>query len=631
MSKVKKLRGEIKSKLEIVKKINDDPSKASDNLYDLYLKDAEIDKKISDSIEGLKSKLKRKKDNKEDIFGSIIDIANDFLTTRSNKIQLNDNEKLLSGRKLKKYALESASITVKDSKNIVKESVKKVLFVDSDSSICGVDTEMPQDSMTISPKEFDFLNVLQNDPSSSIGMIMYEEESPSSGDIKMNRELYNAFSNNYTFSSKSGKNLFSLSWDSGNQEYQVSGLKQGIAAVKVGEFMEDYYDSIETPKIEYIIKTAMLMTLQGDGENPESFDKAMAYLNRLCSKLFKLCGSPMEDSGLIQTTSQQFSENDSDIQSYFDFDDVEGIDIDDEDDRYRKVLRFKDCGNFEIPSPQTSFEDFVFLSDGNLSNLVDDTLDSVALNAAIQSDNQNMFDNINLELLNMFILNVPKALVSSVLSPKVFYPLVVAYKQLKGVILDIKELMKKLYKLVHTIIKEVFWKFLTEFWKFIKKDLLDFVANVGMKILKNKYKHFVRILTAIIDLLRKLLTVGFKSCLEIFLAIIGAIKGALNLPGGKINVPGFILGFADILPGYSADRAYMNSAERASQLGLNTGTIYGEPNKYLLMMKSVIEGISEESDTNSFVKVSNKKITIPTPAGPLTIPPGILNSSGKVF
>ena len=43
-----------------------------------------------------------------------------------------------------------------------------------------------------------------------------------------------------------------------------------------------------------------------------------------------------------------FDETDEYVEYYFDFDDVEGIDLDDEDSRYRRVLRFKDCYNFEI-------------------------------------------------------------------------------------------------------------------------------------------------------------------------------------------------------------------------------------------------------------------------------------------
>ncbi len=630
MSKVKKLRNQLKSKIEVIKKVNDDPKLITDDLYDIYADGiTRTDKLLQSKVDGLKSKLKKKKE-KVDIFSSIIDVASGFLANKTNKIATND--KLLSGNKIKKYAMESARITSEDSKNIVMNAVKKTLFVDEETSICGVDTLMPDDTISIAPKEFDFLEVLQNDPVSKIGMIMYEDPNNNVGDIKMNREFYTTFSNPYTFSSKSGNSLFDLNWNSGTQKYDVSGLQQGGSIPKVGQFVNDYYDSIETPNLEYITKTAMLMTLQGDGENPQVFDKAINELNKLCGKLFKICNSPTEESGLIQTTSQQFNENDQDIESYFDFNDVEGIDLDDEDARYRKVLKFVDCGEFEVPSSQSNFEDFVFLSQTeNLGQLVDTTLLNTAQNASQNSDNFAPIDNIQLELINLFVLNVPKALVSSIVSPKFIFPIVLTWRQIKGFAGEVKDFMKKLSKLFFKIIKDVFWKFIQEFWNFIKRDLLKFVQEVALKIITNKFKRYRRILLAIISLIRKILSKGIDNCLAIFQAIIDTILGAINARGPVINVPGILLSFSDLLPGYSTDRAFINSTERIAGLGLNTGPVYGEANEMLMMMKSVLEGHSEEIDNNSHIKGGNKFTVLASPMGPIPVPPGFINFSGKMF
>ena len=211
--KVKRLRNQIKSKIEVIKKINDDPKKTSEDLYDLYLDDkvGELSKKFSTKKDGLLGKFsKKKKDNQGDIFGSIVDIASSFLDDKNSKFETND--KLVSKNKLKKYGLEAASITVKDSKRIVNDAVNTILFIDTETSICGVETEMPTDTLTVSPKEFDFLEVLQVDPSSDLGQIMYEKQSPSVGKVKMNRDFYSTFSTPYTFSSTSGKDLFDLNF-----------------------------------------------------------------------------------------------------------------------------------------------------------------------------------------------------------------------------------------------------------------------------------------------------------------------------------------------------------------------------------------------------------------------------------
>ena len=323
MGKVSTLRNKIKSKIEVIKKINDNPKLSSDNLYDLYGEGVtNVDKLLQSKIGGLTSKFSKKSnENKENIFGSLIDTASGFLNSKSNTIQVGD--KLITGNKIKRYALQSADKTLKSGKQIVQDSVKEVLFVDSDTSICGVETNMPSDSMIIKPTEIDFLEMLQTEPTSKVGQIMYEAPSPSYGTTKMNRDLYGSFNGPYTFSSNQGQSMFDMNWNSSLQEWNVSGLHQGGGnnVPKVGDFVSQYYDSIETPDLNYIIKTSMLMTLQGDGENPQIFDEAINGLNRLCNKLFKICGQE-EQSNLIQTTSQQFSENDLDVESYFDFADL---------------------------------------------------------------------------------------------------------------------------------------------------------------------------------------------------------------------------------------------------------------------------------------------------------------------
>lgn len=631
--KIKKLRNKIKSKIEVIKKINDTPVDGGE-LYDLYL-DAKVDdlsKKFSSKKDALLGKFsKKKKDNQGDIFSSVIDIASTFLNDTNAKVESND--KLASKNKLKKYALQSADITVKDSKRIVNDAVREVLFVNTETSICGVETGFPSDTISISPKEFDFLEVLQVDPLSDLGTIMYEQPSPSVGKVKMNRDLYGAFSSPYTFSATNGKDLFDLNWNTASQEYDVSGLKQGLSALKVGEFTKDYYSSIEGPNMDDIIRNTMLLTLKGGGDNPPIVDEALGFLTELCEKLFGLCGSP-EESNLIQTTSKMFNENDADVESYFDFNDVEGIDVDDRETRLRKVLKFVDCGNFEVPTSTENFEDFVYLSTetNNLSELSDSILANAAANAALNSGSDVPPIQFQLELISGFILNLPKAIIGSIISPKYILPIVLAYKAVQNVTLDdVKDLMKKLSKLFFKIIKDVFWRFIQEFWKLIKRDLLAFVAEIAATILGKKYKRLIAILLSIISILRKILAKNFDNCLELFTTIIQAITSALNLKGPSINIPGIILSFSDILPGYSTDRAYMNAAERMAKAGLNTGEIYGEANELLAFGKALIDGNSEEIDNNSFIKAASKFVVIPTPLGPVPLPPGYISVAGKIF
>jgi hypothetical protein len=630
-SKIKDQKSKIKSKIDAVKRIADDGEKSFKEKSDKFLKDlpttdALFGKKLSDFA----AKRKKKNENNKDIFGELIDTVEGFLGT-NNKIEI--NEKSTNKQRLRQHANDSVHETLMSSKTIVMDSVKKVLF--SGDGICGNNRTLSSEPIELSPSEFDFMNILTVSPSSNSGKIVYEQPSPDKGLVKMNRELYSTFSNgSFEFKTKDDTKLFDLSWDQGTQKYTVSGLNGNPTNTE--QFLTDYYNNIEFLDISGVTKTAMLMTLQGDGTEPPLFDKGFNDLNRLLAKLCAICNNPQStDSTLNQNANTQFNENDDDIEFYFDFDDVEGIDLDDENARYKKVLRFKDCDNFEVPSDSNNFEDFVYLS--NKKNL-NDAVNSALLNAAASASAESTvpLDNLHISILNTFILNLPKALIGSVLAPKYFLPIVIVYKSVVAgagsLVLSAKEIMKKLSKLFNEIVKNLLWKFISEFWKRVKIDLLNFLQRLALKILKNKTKRYYVIVSTLIALLTKILEIGLDNCADLFKLITQSIESALKGGNIKIPIPGFLLGLSHNLPGYSTDRAQLNIVEKLEASGISTSPIFGESNNLNALVKSIIDGNTEETDANSFIQVSTQEVIIPTPFGlPIIIPPGIINSSGKMF
>jgi hypothetical protein len=623
-NKIKETKNTIKSKIEAVKRINDDLTSNANKSFDKFLTDIPstetlFGKKLSDFAE----KRKKKVENKKDVFADLIDVVEGFLG--SNK-KFEGSEKEFSKQRLKQITQQSLHLTINDSKKIMMDSVNKILFVGD--GICGTNKTFPVDSITLSPNEFDFMNVLTVDPSSNSGQIVYEKPSPDKGFVKMNRVLYSGFTTNQTFTTKDNTNLFDISWNSTPQNYTVSGLS---SISNVETLMSQYYSNIEHIDLSGVTKTAMLMTLQGDPNDPPLFDKGFNDLNRLLSKICPSCGNP--SNGLNQN-SPQFNENDEDVEFYFDFDDVEGIDLDDEDNRYKKVLKFKDCNEFKIPSNPTHFEDFVYLTNKqNLNESVSNALLNAATDAHDQSGGSIPLDNFHISILNNFILNLPKALIGTILSPKYIFPIVVAYKAVitNGEVNNVKSVMKKLSKLFNEIIKNILWKFISEFWKLVKMDLLIFLQSLALKILKNKNKRYYLIVATLIALLTKILESGIGDCKTLYSLINNSID--LALKGGKssIPVPGFLLSFSDLSTGYSQDRAFMNITQKLESSGISMAPIFGEPNNLVSLVKSVVDGHTEEMDANSFIKVANKEIILPSPMGPIVIPPGLLNSSGKMF
>jgi len=628
MSKLKDTKARLQSKLEVINKINDDPNSLLDSLSDKLLKDLpSTDQLFGKKLDDFLNKAKRKKENKKDIFGDLIEIAEGFLSS-GKKVESSD--KLLSKGKLKQHALTAGKRTLDSSKEIVTSSVKKAFF--AGDGICGANLTLSGINVEIKPEEIDLMNILTVDPTTSTGQIVYEQQSPNKGKEKVNRELYSIFSGGtYQFDSNSNNTLFKAQWNQSTQVFNVTDFN----GLNVETFFNDYYSTIELPDIQHITKTAMLMTIQGDGSDNPLFNKGMNNINRLLQKLCAICGTPTKKDELKnQNAVDMFNETDEDIESYFDFDDVEGIDLDDEDARFRKVLKFKDCDNFETPVNPTTIEDFVYFSNKKpLNELVDSTLGRTATQAYLDSESSIPPINFNLNLMNLFILNLPKALISSLLTPKVFLPIVIIYKVVKSITnqaINVKTLMKMLSKLFNTIISQLLWRFLQEFWKLVKIDLIAYVIKIVKKILKNKFKRYLTILKSLISFLLKVLETEIDNCYALFSAVISAITAALaaNI---SLKIPGILLLLSERLPGYSQDRAFMNIMERVSASGVKTGPVFGETNNIGTLVKSIIDGHTEEMDQNSFVKIALKGGALPGPSGGAVIIPGLISGVGKVM
>jgi len=640
MSKVKDSTKKVKSKIDAIKKINDNPSVLTDSLYDKYLKDLpSTDELFGKKTDDFLKKRISKKQNHQNIFEQMIDLVDTFINKgdtnkpigefkRTNK----SIENLKIGKqKIKKHALTAANRTLDNSKTIVLDNVSKIFF--AGDGICGTNQTFVIDDITISPKEIDFLNILTMNPDNGIGKIVYEPLKTTTDKIKFDRELYKLFVPSetiYNFISLNNNSLFDIKFKSDTQKYVVSGLQYEA----FNTFFDEYYTSITFPDIEHIIKTSMLFTIQGDGSETTLFNKSLDKLERLLQKLMSVCGNQTKRDVLQNLNPiDLFDETDEDIEYYFNFDDVEGIDLDAEDARRRGVLKFRDCNNFEVPKNTTMIEDFIYFSEkDNIVTTLDNILNRVATDAYEKSDSTISLENFKLSMMNMFILNIPKAIISSILTPKIFLPIVIAYKAIKNIItdIDIYDLMKKLSKLFYSIIKDLFWFFIREFWKLIKPELIKFLSILVAKIIKNKNKRYLVIVTALIALLTRILQNGIDNCADLFDAVLVTINAALSAPR-PFNIPGILLGLSHYLPGYSEDRAILNIMERVEASGISLGPIYGEPNKLVDLIASIVKGNSEEMDSNSFIAVSNQEITIPTPVGPITIPPGLLSSSGKLI
>ena len=629
MYDLKEKEGQIKSKFNAIQAASDLKKNTDGKLKNFDESVENLQDQIGSTIDGFASKAKQKLPNTDNVFEKLSGTLEQILPKKNG-------ESLL--RTTTREAIRKTSVLIKP---IFLENIRKLFFANDNDFGCGTQTLMPYSGLTISPKEFDPLNILQTNPFDNLGKIAYEgEQTPSK--IKMNRVFYDTFSTSpYNFIAEDETQLFQMNWNSGIQKYQLTGID--TTTITVDQFITKYYESIEFPRLTDVVKNSFAMmfpigdilsTSQNNKSNPE-FDNALNKLINALDKLMGFCDN--NNSDLKQNPVDQFSERSADF-TFFDFDDVEGIDLDDENRRYNKVLRFTDCNNFEIPMNQKIVEDFAFYASTKNEVEVYKAFDDALAKTAKDAANRNIsipFPNFLLNLNKISLKGMLRALLSVIISPKFIFPMVVLWKMFKeasiNTFVNIKTIFKNISKFLHDTLKDIYNKFLEIFIKLIKPILALVIKDLIKRIMKNSKSKMKTILLALIDLLAMAIPfIGVKSCEDFYNAILQVLNYIRVGVNQKIN--GLLLQLAKRLPGYSEDRAALNAAEYLEANGIPTGDLYGQENNVMKFVSSILKGHQKEMDENSFVQVSLDYAQIPVAplGGVAVVPPGVLKAHGKL-
>lgn len=632
MYDLKEKEKQIKSKFKAIQKAGEIKKGVDDTLKQFDDTIENLQGQIGSTLDNFSSKIKKKLPNNDNIFEKITRDLDQILPKKNGESIL---------RTATRDSVRQTSTQIKP---IFLDNLRKLFFANDNDFGCGTSTLIPYSGLTISPKEFDFLDILQTDPFSNLGKISYEGNQ-SIDKIKMNRVFYETFTTSpYTFNAEDQTQLFEMNWNSGIQKFEISGLD--TTSLTVDAFITKYYESIEFPRLTDIVKNTFAMMFPiGDpnvlsvtpgGQSNPTFDSALSRLMKCIDGVTAFCDN--KNVELKQNPIDQFSEREVDVFTFFDFDEVEGIDLDDENRRLNKVLKFVDCNNFEIPMNQAVVEDFAFYASTKneieIYNAYDEAVDKIAKDAA----NRNIsipFPNFKLNLGNNTLKNLPKALLSVIVSPKFFFPIVLLWKMFKegaiNVFVSIKTFMKNIGKFLYNTFKDIYNKFLEIFWRIIKPQIALIVKDLIRRIMKNSKSKLRRVILALIDILSMLIPfVGVKSCEDFYNAILQVLS--LIRVGVNQKINGLLLQLSKRLPGYSEDRAIMNVAEFLEANGIPTGDLFGEENNVVQFVSSILKGHQKEMDENSFVQVSLDYAQIPVAplGGVAVIPPGVFKAHGKL-
>jgi hypothetical protein len=464
--------------------------------------------------------------------------------------------------------------------------------------------------------------------------------------------------NGKVYTGKSGKNLFDMQYTTTNSfgvtgnYYRVALIDRvnsnGSLANNVGEFLSDYYSTIKLidstdiqMQLVNILSGAVSINSQiGSGtlSNQSKF-----FL--IAQRILGLCFDSRQEIDVSGTA--KIAELDGVDDSFFELTEVDLRNIDNEITNVQNgVMEFVDCENVKLPVDSQNLVDQLIIFRDELDeqptqqqvSTMSNILDSISQNPQWAPIIPSNF-NTSVAIDKNVIKQIPLAVAAAVLSPKVLLPLYTllsvtqsgatyTYNQAvtsanttiqsgntvggsaSNVVTSGVDFIKKYKTFAIQTISLINNEFLKILFNELKKDILNLVVLILGDISKSqRLKKYAIILKLIrLALILSQLISDYRKCKSLMSNILLLLDSINNLgPKALItknSIPQGLLYLADLLPGYSPERATINTIELLQGLGIPTGTLPdGSPNLMLQFSLASNKGVDIERAENEKIEI----------------------------
>ena len=556
---------------------------------------------------------------------------------------------------LRKKFLEASVKIEPEIRNIISKNTLKALgcsqqqtfkgFNKSQYQQIGSMQQLPvQQGIYIPVQSLDFFGNLKNSPDSPVGKTYYEQPTPStstefkpfSGEVPfpMNKELYQrmdatnvnrSFKQEYgqLYKGSSGQDLFDIEYTKTN-EFGVSGDyyrvilidregdTPGLAANKVGEFINDYFSTINlvdstdiTLQLVNLLSGALNTKANlgpADIGNQSSFTLIAQRILGLCFDFRK----QIDVSGVAKV-----AELDGVDDAFFEptESDLRNIDIV-INNVQNGVMEFEDCDNIKLPVDYDSLTEqlgnFRLEQSGLTSEqkvtAMENIIDSISQNPSWKlfvPANFNAGVSINTNVLK----KLPLAVAAGVLTPKTLLPIFTMLSvlqtsatnninqaitsantniasgntvgnQTNNVINNGVDFLNKFRTFNINVISEIGAIYLKALFDIIKKDIINLlsiiIGDIAKYNIKKRYDIILRLIQFAIVIAQ--LIKDFRECKSLLNDIQSLLSLINGLPIKRPKIPLFLMPFTDFLPGEDPARASVNTIQILQKLGIPTGT-----------------------------------------------------------
>ena len=609
---------------------------------------------------------------------------------------------------LRKKLIETAVKIEPQVKKIISEEALKALgcsqeqtfkgYPQSDLNIKPITSPLRPitDGIYVPVQSLDLSSLLKSPVNSKLGQISFEKPDPSvtSGIFRpyegkepfpMNKEMnlrldnsnlgrsyYQEYSKYYQ--GKSGLPLFDFVYSKTNQYginqdcYRIAlinkpvnslivpGTTPGETINKVGEFLKDYYDTIKL--IDTVdFATALVNIISGAISIKANISaqevKQGTTFELILQRILGLCfdGRREIDVSGVSKVAELDGVNDS----FFELTEVDLRNIENRTANIQNgVMEFEDCDNVKLPvdyetlvNELIGFRDIVDVLGTNAQvSAVSGILDTIYENPdwkVFLPTNFNLDVAVNKEILKQ----IPLAVASAVLSPKVLLPIFTllqvvesgaknTYGQavadtnssiqtgntplggVNNIVNNSTDFLKVFKSFNIQVVSKIGEIFLKELYNVLKKDLINLLSSVIKDVEKSaKLKKYATILRYVNILLAvSQLVQDYRKCKSLITDILILLKTIYGKSNGNIPLP--LLMLSEFLPGTSPERATINAIEILQSFGIPTGVLPdGSPNLMGLYNLASNKGADDEETENG--KVEGAVIVPPITGGILRI------------
>lgn len=597
--------------------------------------------KITKPLDEWQDKKNKWLDEKKTLFDDLLDTYK--LSGRQQNNDVDDNDPYL-----KKVFVKSVRQVEPQIKTILSESIVKALG-------CTIDQEIQQNqTLYIKTQSIDLFNIFEVSPEEKIGKLYYEQKviNYNNFPFSMNRELYRLVQEiNQPLSVPAGNlylgtsntQLFDITYVesyidpiNGPQTGSFYKIQTGQRPdpLTVDKFLLDYYSTLSFLDFKQLlgnlanIITGCISKERNEGNQKIGFAQK---LNILMQRIFGLC---FDSNKEIDTSgTAKVSENDNIDNSFFEFSDFDLRFIEEKtSDIKLGVIEFEDCENVKVPMNTEALIDAILQIDFNEDN-VNNQIDQ-----AVNILNNVTDGSFKLRLDLEFIKQFPKAIVQTILSPKVILPIMIVVKalgqEIGNQVRNAVEFFKLFKSFVIEFVSRISGLFIKILFDIIKRDVRTLVSGILRDIAQEKKDKLKSMTKSLLIIASPLFILGAVKSFRECQSIIGQIEKILSLVQGSrggstgrnpltLDLPLSLLYGAKYLDGFSSTRAYLNILQRMQRLGIPTEPMPdGSPNQFLLVVQAIVEGMDQEISENA-------KVAVALP--PLTVTPLFFTTPQKVY